>query len=246
MIDQSKKIVIVTGSSGGIGMAICKKFKQKDYIVLGIDIQQKDNSYIDYFYNMDISNQQNIDVLVDDVTNRYKKVNCLINNAGIAIYKSIKDTTKDDFLNVINTNLTGVFLLSKNLFPLINKVNGNIVNIGSVHSVATSKNIAAYSATKSAIMGITKNMAIEFGPYVRVNCVSPGAVKTDMLKAGLSRNNDVLESIKKLEQGSCLNRISEPADVANVVYFVASKYANSLTGTNIVADNGASIKLASE
>lgn len=241
------KVVLVTGSSGGLGIEICKKFNKKNYIVLGADIVRTDNQYINYFYEMNISNENHVETLVDDIKTKYNRLDCLINNAGMAIYKSILETTIDDVNDVINSNLVGLFLLSKHLYPLLNNVNGNIVNIGSVHSISTSNNIAIYSATKSAIVGVTKNMAIEFGPNIRVNCVSPGAVNTSMLQNGLARNSsDVSENLIKLKNSSCINRISEPDDIADIVYFVSSKYAKSITGANIIADNGVSVKLASE
>jgi NAD(P)-dependent dehydrogenase (short-subunit alcohol dehydrogenase family) len=155
----------------------------------------------------------------------------------------------DEWDMTYNCNLKPIFLFTKYSIDLLKKSKGNIINIGSVHSVSTSSNIAAYASSKAAIVGLTKNLAIELGKFnIRVNCVSPGAIDTKMLRSGLNRDNidmyseeDLLHNIEKLH---LLKKIGKPKDIANCVYFILDN--EFINGSNIIIDGGATIKLSTE
>ena len=150
----------------------------------------------------------------------------------------------------MNCNLRPTFLFTKYGLNLLKKSNNpNIINIGSVHSQVTSNNISAYACSKSALVGLTKNIALELAEFnIRVNCISPGAINTKMLRSGLMRghvgNGCEDEQINKLSNKHILGNIGTPENVSEFVYYIISN--NFMTGSNYIMDGGASIKLSTE
>ena len=153
---------------------------------------------------------------------------------------------------VFNCNIKSIYLFVKNVLDLMKNNNSSIINIGSVHSVNTSDEIAAYATTKSAIVGLTRNLAIELSKFdIRVNCISPGAVDTEMLRSGLLRGHagkgTPEELVINLGKTHLLGKVGQPIEIANLVKFVAdNENGKFINGSNILIDGGASIKLSTE
>ena len=241
--------VLITGVNGDIGQAIAKEFKKYGWFVIGIDIvENTDTTYIDNFIQCDISNPKKVEELIDNL--KISKLDCIVNNAAVQICKPIWELDINDWDMTMNCNLRPTFLFTKYGLNLLKKSkNPNIINIGSVHSQVTSNNISAYACSKSALVGLTKNMALELAKFnIRVNSISPGAIDTKMLRSGLMRghvgNGGEDEQINALSNKHILGNIGKPQNVSEFLYYIISN--NFMTGSNYIMDGGASIKLSTE
>ena len=250
---NNDKIVLVTGADGGIGIEICKKFKNNGWIVVGTSKSILfDSEYIDLYMQGDLTSENDIKSIIEGIEQKYKKIDCLVNNAACQICKPINDMTTEEWMKVYDCNVKSIYLFVKYGLELLKKSKGNIINIGSVHSINTSNEIAAYASSKAAIVGLTKNLAIELSQYnIRVNCISPGAVDTPMLHAGLLRGHvdgkDSEELVENLGKKHLLSRVGKPDEIANFVEFVGnSNNGEFINGSNLIIDGGAIIKLSTE
>ena len=246
-------VILITGCNGGIGLELCKKFNSKKWCVVGTDINDShDNKYLDRFVKCDLSNEQDIVNIFDSIKNNENRLDCVINNAAYQICKSFEDTTGEEFKSVLNCNVVAPFLIAKYGLKFLKESKGSIINIGSVHATNTSDKIMAYACSKASIVGLTRNMAIELAKYdIRVNSVSPGAIETPMLKAGLSRGHiegtNTEKLVENLGKKHIIGRVGYTYEVANLVYYLASKNkSGNITGSNFVIDGGATIKLSTE
>lgn len=247
---MDKKVVLVTGANGGIGQAICKRFKQEDWFVIGLDIIISDESSLsmDAKYIVDLTNGNDIKELMICIEREYERLDCIVNNAALQICKPIWEMTEYEWDKVMNCNVKAVFLLVKYGLEVLKVVKGNIINIGSVHSMASSDKIAAYACSKSAIVGLTRNLAIELGQFgIRVNCISPGAINTSMLMDGLKRNTDIPfeEVLSRFKGKHILGEIGEPEEIASMVYYICN-YSKFMTGGNVFVDGGVLSRLSTE
>ncbi|WP_291728295.1 SDR family NAD(P)-dependent oxidoreductase [Bernardetia sp.] len=247
------KKVLVTGASGGIGKAICLYFIEKGWQVFGTDIVSSELEHNNFkFYLADISTTQNIKELVSKIEQETKSLDALVNNAAIQISKPFSEITEQDWDETMNLNLKSVFFLTQKMVSLLRQSQGSVVNIASVHAIATSKNISAYAISKSAIVGLTKSLAIELAEdNIRVNSVLPAAIDTPMLRSGLRRGHLFSEDdeglLKELGQKHVLGRVGSTEEVAKAAYFLADNTQSSfVTGTSFVLDGGATIKLSTE
>ena len=244
---MERKTVIVTGGSRGIGAAISKKFASEGYNVV-INYVNNDErackikTEIENNYNVDvllvkadISNESDAKLLIEKTVENFGTINCLVNNAGIAIDKPFLDKTKDDFIKTLSTNLVGPFLVSKCAYNyLINANNSSIINISSTNGIDTLyPDSTDYDASKAGVISLTKNMANVFSPNVRVNSVAPGWVETEM-------NSELDKDFMKEEEDKILlGRFAKPEEIANVVYFLSSDAASYINGEVIICDGGA-------
>lgn len=240
---EDKQVVIITGSSGGIGCSIVEKFKEKGWIVVGIDKNKSQN--VDMFFKIDLSNTTDFSAYMVEIINYYGRIDCLVNNAAMQICKSWDDYSIQDWDNTFNCNVKSCYLLSTACRPYLKTVKGSIINICSVHCISTSVDIGLYAVSKSALLGLTKSMSLEYiKDDININAISPGAIKTPMLMDGINRNTDPQKALDKLKSGCPYNDIGEPNEIAKMVYFLTK--INYLIGENIVVDGGVSIQLPTE
>jgi NAD(P)-dependent dehydrogenase (short-subunit alcohol dehydrogenase family) len=172
-----------------------------------------------------------------------RSVGVLINNAAVAADASLLDVTLDAWETTIGVNLRAPWLVAKALHRhLEDGAGGSIVNVSSVHALASSPGAGVYATSKAGLVALTRAMALEWGPLVRANCVLPGAVDTPMLHAGLDRSG---QSHAQIGDRLALRRVASPSEIARVIRFVASE-AGYMTGSTIVVDGGALARLSSE
>ena len=168
----------------------------------------------------------------------------MINNAALQVVKPLLDTTVEEWDAVMASNLRSVFLGAKLAYPLLkNKGGGAIVNVSSVHAIATSSGVGSYAASKGGLLALTRSMAIEFAQdNIRVNAILPGAVDTPMLSAHLDQIR-----LENLAKRTVNGRIGMPSEIAHAIYFLADDEQSSfMTGQSIVVDGGATAKLSTE
>ena len=227
-------VVLVTGSSKGIGAATIKEFAKNGYdVVINYNNSEKEayelQKYIEK-YNVkslvikcDISNEDEVRNMVNEIIKNFNTIDVLINNAGIAIDTSFEDKKVEDFRKILDVNLIGTFLVSKYIGKIMyeNK-NGTIINISSTNGIDTIyPESLDYDASKAGVISLTKNLAKAYAPYVRVNTICPGWVNTEMNKK-LS-NEFIKEETKKI----LLGRFAEVEEIANAIYNVTiSSYIN--------------------
>ncbi|MBN2044472.1 MAG: SDR family oxidoreductase [Anaerolineales bacterium] len=252
MTDQ--RIVLVTGANGGIGRATVLEFAKRGWLVIGVDRKLLDFDFPEdgLFVQTDIAKPENVAELFSQVAHMYGRLDALVNNAAIQIAKPLVETTLEEWDQLMDVNLRAIFYSVKQAYPLLKKSKGAVVNVSSVHAVATSADIASYAASKGAVMALTRAMAIEFAPDdVRVNAILPGAVDTPMLEAGLSRGHvsgGTLEDRKaELASKTVIGRVGKPSEIATAIVFLADNEQSSfMTGHPMLVDGGATIRLSTE
>ncbi|GIV64222.1 MAG: hypothetical protein KatS3mg045_1561 [Bellilinea sp.] len=180
-------------------------------------------------------------------------MHAVIHNAALQIAKPLIETTAEEWDSVMASNLRSVFLGAKLAYPLLKAAGGGaIVNVSSVHAVATSANIAAYAASKGGLLALTRAMAIEFAPdNIRVNAILPGAVDTPMLRAGLNRGHvggeTIYDRLENLARKTVNGRVGKPEEIAHAIYFLADDTQSSfMTGQALIVDGGATARLSTE
>jgi NAD(P)-dependent dehydrogenase (short-subunit alcohol dehydrogenase family) len=249
------KTVLITGAAGGIGRATVKLFAENGWRVIGVDRAPfgepfpKNGLYI----QSDISIGENLEYIFTQAHAFTGGLHALVNNAALQVARPILQTSVEEWDAVMASNLRSVFLSVKLAHPLFVAAGGGaIVNVSSVHAVATSANIAAYAASKGGLLALTRAMAIEFAPdNIRVNAILPGAVDTPMLRAGLGRGHvggaDVQQRLDNLARKTVNGRVGQPAEIAHAIYFLADEVQSSfMTGQALIVDGGATARLSTE
>jgi len=179
------KTILVSGSSSGIGLAICEEAKKMGHSVIGIsrNINSQATELGIRSYSVDVTNQNQINELVNNLTSENITIDILINNAGLLIKDRFRDTTDDTFKKVYDVNVFGLANLTRALLPIINR-HGQVINITSVGGLNTSKKfpgLSAYASSKGALITLTEVLAEEYRSRPRFNCLALGSVKTKML-----------------------------------------------------------------
>jgi NAD(P)-dependent dehydrogenase (short-subunit alcohol dehydrogenase family) len=229
--------VVVTGASSGIGAACVEAFQREGAEVLGLD--QAPSSSADDHLQIDVADPTCGDALLEFCAGR--PVDGLVNNAGIGLDKAASATTSQDFDRVMAVNARAPFLLASALQPMLAVRQGFVVNVASVHAVATSTSVAAYAASKGALVSMTRALALEWAPQVRVNAVLPGAIDTEMLRSGLFRTDATLDDLAVRHPMGRVGSVTEIADTA--VFLARNKF---MTGATVVVDGGATARLSTE
>ena len=237
-----KKVVLVTGGSRGIGKAICEKFATEGYSV-AVNFEKSEEKAKALaekiggkaFY-ADVSDYNAVSRMFDEIEKEMGEVSVLINNAAISTFGLFQDCSDEEWERVFGVNVKGVFNCSKRAVGnMLKNQSGSIVNISSIWGVTGGSCECHYSATKAAVIGYTKAMAKELGPSgIRVNCVAPGAVDTEM-NARFSK-----EDLEAVAEESALGYIGKPEEIAEAVFFAASEKASYMTGA-VLNVNGGSV-----
>jgi NAD(P)-dependent dehydrogenase (short-subunit alcohol dehydrogenase family) len=246
-ITVQNKLAVVTGGASGIGYAITEKFVNGGIctVIIGRN-QQKLNKAKEQLGKLcipvcfDLNDLKSIPKQVKQIEEKYGNIDILVNNAGINLKKEFTKVSDEEFESIILTNVSSVFALSREVVKsMIKKGSGNIINISSMASQYGLPKVIAYTASKSAIEGMTRAMAVELSPKgILVNCIAPGFIATDM--SGKALNGDV-ERMRKVLSRTPLGKLGSPADVAEAAYFLASEKSGYLTGIILPVDGGNSI-----
>ena len=232
---MDRKVVLITGGSRGIGFATAKVFAKNGYNII-INYASNDaraniaKKEIEDEFDVgvllikeDVSKEDNVKHIIEIVLNKYKRIDVLVNNAGIAIDTTLEDKTVENFNKILNINLVGTFLMCKYVGKEMLKNNGgSIVNVSSTNGIDSFYPFSMdYDASKAGVISLTHNFAIEYAPYIKVNSIAPGWVNTEM-------NKELDDEFKKQELDHILlKRFAEPEEIAEEIYHVAtSSYLN--------------------
>jgi NAD(P)-dependent dehydrogenase (short-subunit alcohol dehydrogenase family) len=244
---DTKKIAIVTGGASGIGLAISEKFVDCNIrtIVIGRDktkLESVKNKLGDLCHTIsfDLNNLPAIPSLIADIIQQFGQIDILVNNAGINLKKDFTEVTDEEFQKILLTNVMSAFSMSREVVKeMIKKGSGAIINISSMASQYGLPKVIAYTASKSAIEGMTRAMAVELSPKgIRVNCIAPGFIATEMSAKAL---NGDLERKQKVMSRTPMGHMGDPADIANAALYLANGEAKYVTGVVLPVDGGNSI-----
>lgn len=249
------KIVIVTGSGKGIGRGIALAFAKEGATVivatLGNDEGQEAEREIHalggqaLFVQTDVSSEESIKQMVERVMVTYGRIDVLVNNAGITIFKPLIEATLDDWEALMNIDLRGVFLCSKYVVPhMMKQGKGAIINISSNHAKATLPHTEIYAAAKAGVNGMTRSMALSLGKSgIRVNAICPGFTDTPHYQTWLEAHGDAAEIERQVYDIHAGHRICTPEDIGKLALFLASDEAEMITGAEMLIDGGVTAQL---
>lgn len=242
-----EKVVLITGSSKGIGKATAIEFaKIGGYKVVINYLTDKESAeklsdYLKQEYQTetlvikaDVSQEIQVKDMIKEIINKFGVIDVLVNNAGIAIDKEFEDRTVEDWKRTLEVNTIGTYLVSKYASEnMLENKNGKIINVSSTNGINTFYPTSIdYDASKSAVINLTYNLAIQFAPYINVNAVAPGWVNTEMNKE--LPKDFIEEETQKIHK----KRFAEPEEIAKVITFLASEDASYINGTVIKVDGG--------
>ena len=240
------KTILITGASRGIGYQTAYEVaKEGANVIINYNNSIKQAKELEQqlkkefgtktlLVKADIKNEQEIIEMVNESINHFKKIDVLINNAGMCKDTTFEDKTKENFMEILETNLIGTFLVSKHVSQhMLKEKSGKIINITSTNATYSYyPESLDYDASKAGVISLTHNLALHLSPYITVNAVSPGWTKTDMNKE-LSK-----EQIKKEEEKILLNRFAQPQEIAKVIAFLSSDDANYINNQIINVNGG--------
>jgi NAD(P)-dependent dehydrogenase (short-subunit alcohol dehydrogenase family) len=247
------RVIVVTGGASGIGRACVAAFAAEggQVVLADCDVARGEQAAAEVraaggdvlFVATDVSRGEDAARLAQMAVAHYGGIDVLVNNAGIQRYGTVIDTPRDVWDQVLAVNLTGVYLMSQSCLPhIIARGGGAVVNMSSVQAFATQKAVAAYVATRGAVVALTRNMALDFADRnVRVNAVCPGSIDTPLLHYGVRAQlpgADEEATIRKWGKGHALGRVGQPEEVAQAVLFLASPRSSFVTGAAYVVDGG--------
>lgn len=251
------KAAIVTGASSGIGEACARRLAAEGVkTVLAARRKDKMEKIVSEIESaggeamcvmVDVANEADIERMVAAAVDAYGRLDILINNAGFMKFFAIEDMNREVWDRIIAVNLTGTAMGIKYAVPHIKRQGGgSIVNMSSIHDIATAPNMGAYPATKSGQSALTRQMALELGPSgIRVNAIQPGYIPTELSLADWTRQGggDPQVFIDKISQSIALKRVGQPKEIASVAAFLASEESSYINGSTILVDGGVAMSL---
>lgn len=248
--DLEGRVAIVTGAAMGIGRAVAERLAADSASVVLLDRERAElpeptGTGRAMGIVADVSRATEVEAAIRDATDELGRVDILVNCAGIQRYGTVVDTTEEVWDEVMAVNLKSMFLTAKYCAPLMERAGeGAIVNVASVQAYAAQRGVAAYAASKAAVLALTRAMAVDFAPRIRVNAVCPGSVDTPMLRSAAELfADDPEEAIRSWGQMHPMGRVARPDEIADTVAYLAGPHSSFVTGASLVVDGGLLVRL---
>jgi NAD(P)-dependent dehydrogenase (short-subunit alcohol dehydrogenase family) len=254
-MDMEGQVAIVTGGSKGIGLGIAREFmRERASVVISSRNKGALKEAEDELREMgnqiasvvcDVSNEEQVLNLMAETVSRFGRLNIVVNNAGLGIYKSLTETTTEEFDLALAVNLKGVFFCMKHAVPYLkHSGGGSIINIASVYSVQNVGGTVPYAAAKGGVASLTRAAAIDLAREgIRVNAIAPGWVDTPLVRSIFDSSGDPEAARREVEERQLLGRLGRPEDIGRAAVFLASDNSSYMTGSMIFVDNGMTAQL---
>ena len=246
---STSRVAVVTGAARGIGLATAQWFLRNGYQVALIDNdaatlaqtdKQFNNPHNVLAVNCDVSKPEQVAQAVQTIVGHFGRVDALVNNAGVAVFKPIGETTFEDWRFVMATNLDGAYLCTQAFVPaMLQNGGGSVVNIASISGLRASTLRVAYGTSKAAVIGLTKSVAADYVKQgIRCNCICPGTVDTPSLQDRINSYADPVQARKDFINRQPMGRLAQAHEIAPIVVYLASDESSFTTGTAQVIDGG--------
>lgn len=246
-MNYQNKTIVITGAAKGIGASCARLFYEAGANVALIDIANDESAIVSkrwLFINCDISSEIQVKETFEKIQTHFSSVDILVNNAGIQRYGSVTETSADEWDLVMNVNLKSLFLCSKYAIPfMMQNKKGVIINMASVQAFVSQPKVAAYTTAKTAILGLTRSIAVDYSPNIRCVAVCPGTIDTPMLRDSFALSPHPDEVLQECIEMHLTKRIGTPDEVAELVMYLTDDKASFITGQAIRIDGGLGITI---
>lgn len=246
-MSSNNKTVAITGAAKGIGAACVNAFIKEGLNVALLDIAipaDAENGDDILYLKCDVTDEEQVVSSMSAIREKFGSLDFLVNNAGIQRYGTVTQTAVAEWDEVMNVNLKGLFLCSKYAIPAMQLGGkGVIINVASVQAFLSQQNVAAYTTAKSAILGLTRSIAVDYSPSIRCVAVCPGTIDTPMLRESLALSPNPDEVMEECMNMHLVKRIGKPEEVADLIVFLCSDKASFITGQAIRIDGGLGITI---
>jgi len=238
--DQLYNTALVTGGGRGIGRSIVEQLLDDGLQVVACGRSERPSDFPQqaHWIKADVSIPQDVERLVSEATEHMGSIHVLVNNAGVQVERSVAQSTDDDWDLVVGVNCRGVFNLCRAVLPKMEKLGGNIINIGSISGVVADPSMALYNASKAFVHGLTRSIAVDHGPNVRCNAIQPGWIMTAMADDAFALADQPQVAKADALARHPVGRFGEPQDIANAVSWLASPKATYVSGQCFTIDGG--------
>ena len=247
----AQRVAVVTGGAKGIGASTVQAFLREgaQVAVLDLDVGEAERVVADaggqgLVVRCDVSKQADVSAAFDRIASTFGGVDILVNNAGIQVYGTVTETTEEVWDRVLGVNLKSAFLCSKYALPSMQQRGGGvIVNVASVQAMMSQQKVAAYTTSKSGLLGLTRSIAVDYAPSIRCLAICPGTVDTPMVRNAISESHDPAAVMRECEEMHLLQRIARPEEIAALIVFACSDLAPFITGQPIRIDGGLGVEI---
>lgn len=250
-MEHQNKTAIITGGSKGIGAAAVKIFVREGANVGILDVDEKNGEQLAaefsskvMFIKCNVAKEDEVKNAIKKIVSHFGQINYLVNNAGIQHYGKVTETSEEEWDKVMNINLKSAFLCAKHAIPYMQKTgSGVVVNVSSVQAMMSQNNVCPYTTSKTAMLGLTRSIAVDYAPEIRSVAICPGSVDTPMLRWGFSQSPDPEAVFQEAKDMHLLKRVARPEEVAELISFVCSDRAPFITGQPIRIDGGLGVTI---
>jgi NAD(P)-dependent dehydrogenase (short-subunit alcohol dehydrogenase family) len=244
------KVAVVTGAAKGIGAATARLFLRDGAKVALLDVDPAGAALAEahaeegLFVRCDVSNGREVAAAFSEIRERFHGVDLLVNNAGIQRYGSVTETREEEWDHVLAVNLKSAFLCAHHALPsMLERGGGVVVNVSSVQAFITQNKVAAYVTSKTAMLGLTRSIAVDYAPRIRAVAVCPGSVDTPMLRWAAHQSPDPEEVMEEVNAMHPLKRIARPGEIADLIGYLCSDQASFITGQAFRIDGGLGLSI---
>lgn len=242
------KVAVVTGAAKGIGAATAARLHQEGALVAVFDVDADGSKVLgnerSLFVQCDVSSGPAVEAAVKKVQNALGEIEILVNNAGVQHYGTVVTTPEEEWDVVMRINLKSAYLCAKYVIPSMQQIgSGVVINVASVQSHHSQQNVAPYTTSKSAMLGLTRSIAVDFAPAIRSVAVCPGTVDTPMVRWTAEQTGDPEALYDEVAAMHLANRIAKPEEIAGLIAYLCTDEASFMTGQSVRIDGGLGVLL---